>query len=47
MPLVQKFVGIIEKNPVKQKTKFNEVAYEECVKSVRQGNQAMIFVHAR
>eukprot|EP00658_Telonema_sp_P-2_P075329 TRINITY_DN6483_c0_g2_i2.p1 TRINITY_DN6483_c0_g2~~TRINITY_DN6483_c0_g2_i2.p1 ORF type:complete len:312 (-),score=93.88 TRINITY_DN6483_c0_g2_i2:38-973(-) len=47
VPLVQKFVGIIEKNVAKQRDKFNAVCYEHCVKSLKQGNQVMVFVHAR
>jgi activating signal cointegrator complex subunit 3 len=47
VPLEMSFVGVVEKNRWKQAQMFDEICFEKLLRSVRQGNQAMIFVHGR
>ncbi|KAJ1621744.1 hypothetical protein T492DRAFT_601202, partial [Pavlovales sp. CCMP2436] len=48
VPLSQvRFVGVKVSNPMKRVQTMLEIAYERAVESVRNGKQAMIFVHAR
>ena len=44
VPLVQKFVGVIEKSQAKQRDKFNQICYENCVQSLKNGNQVQLFL---
>jgi activating signal cointegrator complex subunit 3 len=47
VPLEQTFIGVREKNRMKQPGVMNRIAYEIALKSLRHGNQVMVFVHSR
>ncbi len=47
VPLEQTFIGIIEKQRTRQQLMLVRIAYERALESVREGNQVMVFVHAR
>ena len=47
VPLSMSFIGVQEKHHWKQQKLFDEIAFEKLLRSVRQGNQCMIFVHSR
>ena len=47
IPLTQIFVGVTEQNAMKRAQVMAEVAYRKCVGALRQGKQAMVFVHSR
>ncbi|PKA61162.1 DEAD-box ATP-dependent RNA helicase ISE2, chloroplastic [Apostasia shenzhenica] len=47
VPLSQQYIGISEKDFAKRIQLFNKICYEKVVDSVKQGHQAMVFVHSR
>ncbi len=47
VPLEQTFIGIIAKQRTRQQMLMMRVTYERALQSVREGNQVMVFVHAR
>ena len=47
VPLEQSFLGVSAKEPMKRLQQYNDLAYERCLEAVRDGHQAMIFVHSR
>lgn len=47
VPLSQEFIGIKEKNPIKRRTCMSDMAYQKTLKSLREGNQVMVFVNSR
>lgn len=47
VPLTQYYIGVQENNMVRRRAKMNTIAYEKCVKSLREGYQVMVFVHSR
>jgi activating signal cointegrator complex subunit 3 len=47
VPLSMSFVGVSEKQRNKQVLMMNTLAYEKALRSIREGNQVMIFVHSR
>ncbi len=47
VPMEQTFIGIIEKQRTRQQTIMVRSAYERALQSIREGNQVMVFVHAR
>lgn len=47
VPLAQQYIGISEKDFAKRNDLFNKICYEKVVESVKQGHQAMVFVHSR
>ncbi|KAI5648293.1 hypothetical protein M9H77_34298 [Catharanthus roseus] len=47
VPLAQQYIGISERNFLARLELLNEICYNKVVDSLRQGHQAMVFVHAR
>ncbi|KAI3955130.1 hypothetical protein MKX01_034159 [Papaver californicum] len=47
VPLAQQYIGITEQNFAARTNLINEVCYKKVVESLKQGHQAMIFVHSR
>jgi activating signal cointegrator complex subunit 3 len=47
VPLAQRFIGVSESNPMRRSALMTELAYNEAVAAVRNGKQAMVFVHSR
>ncbi|KAJ3673847.1 hypothetical protein LUZ60_005839 [Juncus effusus] len=47
VPLAQQYIGISERDYTKRLDLFNKVCYDKVVESVKQGHQAMVFVHSR
>ncbi|KAM3703462.1 hypothetical protein ACJW30_04G098400 [Castanea mollissima] len=47
VPLAQQYVGISEQNYLARNELLNEICYKKIVDSLRQGHQAMVFVHSR
>ncbi|XVF11809.1 hypothetical protein REPUB_Repub08aG0059500 [Reevesia pubescens] len=47
VPLAQQYIGISEHNFVARNELLNEICYKKVVDSLRQGYQAMVFVHSR
>lgn len=47
VPLAQQYIGISEKDYAKRTLLFNSVCYEKVKESLKQGHQAMVFVHSR
>jgi replicative superfamily II helicase len=47
VPLAMSFVGVSEKNFLKRVVLMVDVTYERIVKSLKEGYQAMVFVHSR
>ena len=47
VPLKQTFIGVKEKNRLRQHSIMDEVTYERARDAVRAGHQVMVFVHAR
>ncbi|XP_022736597.1 DExH-box ATP-dependent RNA helicase DExH14 isoform X2 [Durio zibethinus] len=47
VPLAQQYIGISEQNFVARNELLNEICYKKVVDSLRQGHQAMVFVHSR
>ncbi|KAI4303767.1 hypothetical protein MLD38_039362 [Melastoma candidum] len=47
VPLAQQYIGISEQNFLARTELLNEVCYKKVVDSVKQGHQAMVFVHSR
>ncbi|KAI4335915.1 hypothetical protein L6164_014511 [Bauhinia variegata] len=47
VPLAQQYVGISEQNFVARTELLNEICYKKVVDSIKQGHQAMVFVHSR
>lgn len=47
VPLAQQYIGISEKNFAARAELLNKICYEKVVDSLRQGHQAMVFVHSR
>ncbi|GMH17017.1 hypothetical protein Nepgr_018858 [Nepenthes gracilis] len=47
VPLAQQYIGISEKNFVARNELLNRICYKKVVDSLRQGHQAMVFVHSR
>ncbi|GAU12731.1 hypothetical protein TSUD_122230 [Trifolium subterraneum] len=47
VPLAQQYIGISEPNFVARNELLNSICYNKVVDSIRQGHQAMVFVHSR
>lgn len=47
VPLAQQYIGISEKNFLARTELLNRICYNKVVDSLRQGYQAMVFVHSR
>ncbi|RVW85572.1 DExH-box ATP-dependent RNA helicase DExH14 [Vitis vinifera] len=47
VPLAQQYIGISEQNFLARTELLNEICYNKVVDSLRQGHQAMVFVHSR
>lgn len=47
VPLAQQYIGISERNFAARNELLNEICFNKVVDSLRQGHQAMIFVHSR
>lgn len=47
VPLAQQYIGISEQNFSVRNELLNEICYKKVVDSLRQGHQAMVFVHSR
>ncbi|KAL5749048.1 hypothetical protein ACOSQ2_026345 [Xanthoceras sorbifolium] len=47
VPLAQQYIGISEQNFMARNELLNEICYKKVVDSLRQGHQAMVFVHSR
>ncbi|KAI5562362.1 hypothetical protein BDE02_15G048700 [Populus trichocarpa] len=47
VPLAQQYIGISEQNFAARKDLLNEICYKKVVDSLKQGHQAMVFVHSR
>lgn len=47
VPLAMSFVGVTEKNMLKRLKLMVDSTYERISKSLKEGNQAMVFVHSR
>ncbi|XP_052179855.1 DExH-box ATP-dependent RNA helicase DExH14 isoform X1 [Diospyros lotus] len=47
VPLAQQYIGISEHNFQARNNLLNEICYNKVVDSLRQGHQAMVFVHSR
>ncbi|KAG8652394.1 hypothetical protein MANES_06G085400v8 [Manihot esculenta] len=47
VPLAQQYIGISEPNFAARNELLNEICYGKVVDSLRQGHQAMVFVHSR
>ncbi|XP_004299306.1 PREDICTED: activating signal cointegrator 1 complex subunit 3 [Fragaria vesca subsp. vesca] len=47
VPLAQQYIGITETNYPAKLELLNEICYKKVVESLRQGHQAMVFVHSR
>ncbi|CAN0876921.1 DExH-box ATP-dependent RNA helicase DExH14 [Linum grandiflorum] len=47
VPLAQQYIGISEQNFAARNELLNEVCYKKVVDSLKQGHQAMVFVHSR
>ncbi|XP_024169344.1 DExH-box ATP-dependent RNA helicase DExH14 [Rosa chinensis] len=47
VPLAQQYIGISETNFSAKTELLNEICYKKVVESLRQGHQAMVFVHSR
>ncbi|KAJ0974006.1 hypothetical protein J5N97_015971 [Dioscorea zingiberensis] len=47
VPLAQQYIGITEKDYAKRNNLYNSICYEKVLDSLKQGHQAMVFVHSR
>ncbi|KAL6645584.1 hypothetical protein ACP70R_017192 [Stipagrostis hirtigluma subsp. patula] len=47
VPLAQQYIGISERDYTKKNELFNTLCYEKVVESIKQGHQALVFVHTR
>ncbi|KAK4804036.1 hypothetical protein SAY86_003853 [Trapa natans] len=47
VPLAQQYIGISEHNFLARTELLNEICYKKVVDSIKQGHQAMVFVHSR
>jgi activating signal cointegrator complex subunit 3 len=47
VPLAQQYIGISERDYAKKIELFNTLCYEKVVESIKQGHQALVFVHTR
>ncbi|GLT55585.1 hypothetical protein SLA2020_286950, partial [Shorea laevis] len=47
VPLAQQYIGISEQNFAARNELLNDICYKKVVDSLRQGHQAMVFVHSR
>ncbi|XP_021733961.1 DExH-box ATP-dependent RNA helicase DExH14-like isoform X1 [Chenopodium quinoa] len=47
VPLAQQYIGISEKNYMARTELLNKICYFKVVESLKQGHQAMVFVHSR
>ncbi|KAL6867611.1 hypothetical protein ACP4OV_015635 [Aristida adscensionis] len=47
VPLAQQYIGISERDYTKKNELFNNLCYEKVVESIKQGHQALVFVHTR
>mmetsp|Transcript_35097 Transcript_35097/g.59441 ORF Transcript_35097/g.59441 Transcript_35097/m.59441 type:complete len:2046 (+) Transcript_35097:92-6229(+) len=47
VPLHQTYVGVTDSNAIRRKQKMNEIAYDKMEKSLKDGEQVMVFVHSR
>ncbi|KAJ6868687.1 DExH-box ATP-dependent RNA helicase DExH14 isoform X2, partial [Populus alba x Populus x berolinensis] len=47
VPLAQQYIGISEQNFAARNELLNEICYKKVVDSLKQGHQAMVFVHSR
>ncbi|KAJ0973952.1 hypothetical protein J5N97_015917 [Dioscorea zingiberensis] len=46
VPLAQQYIGITEKDYAKRNNLYNSICYEKVLGSLKQGHQAMVFVHS-
>lgn len=47
IPLRQQYIGVSEQNYVTRNTIMNTICYEKVLGAVKDGKQAMVFVHSR
>ncbi|XP_010258071.1 PREDICTED: DExH-box ATP-dependent RNA helicase DExH14 isoform X2 [Nelumbo nucifera] len=47
VPLAQQYIGISEHNFAARNNLLNELCYDKVIESLKQGHQAMVFVHSR
>ena len=47
VPLEMTFIGVTEKQKMRQMNLMNDIAYARALDAIRQGHQVMIFVHSR
>eukprot|EP00181_Compsopogon_caeruleus_P000342 CAMPEP_0184689050 /NCGR_PEP_ID=MMETSP0312-20130426/30434_1 /TAXON_ID=31354 /ORGANISM="Compsopogon coeruleus, Strain SAG 36.94" /LENGTH=2036 /DNA_ID=CAMNT_0027146347 /DNA_START=395 /DNA_END=6502 /DNA_ORIENTATION=- len=47
VPLSQRFIGVTEKDSKKKDALFTRICYDKVAHSIREGHQAMVFVHTR
>ncbi|KAM3230160.1 hypothetical protein ACQJBY_060762 [Aegilops geniculata] len=47
VPLAQQYIGITERDYAKRNDLFNSICYDKVVESIKQGHQALVFVHTR
>ncbi|CAI5478002.1 unnamed protein product [Closterium sp. Yama58-4] len=47
VPLSQQYIGVSEPNFARRNTLMHEIAYEKAMNAVKNGKQAMVFVHSR
>ncbi|XP_050224918.1 DExH-box ATP-dependent RNA helicase DExH14 isoform X1 [Mercurialis annua] len=47
VPLAQQYIGISEQNFARRNELLNDICYRKVVDSLKQGHQAMVFVHSR
>jgi len=47
VPLHQTYIGVTERNVLERKRRMNEIAFDKLAKSLKEGNQVMVFVHSR
>ncbi|KAM0936672.1 putative DNA helicase [Dioscorea sansibarensis] len=47
VPLAQQYIGISEKDYAKRINLYNTICYEKVLDALKQGHQAMVFVHSR
>ncbi|VAI08395.1 unnamed protein product [Triticum turgidum subsp. durum] len=47
VPLAQQYIGITERDYAKKNDLFNSICYDKVVESIKQGHQALVFVHTR
>lgn len=47
VPLLQEFIGVTESNPMRRQNVLNMICYEKVVRSLRENEQVLVFVHSR